>query len=135
MEKALHESYISLSDRKETAMSPACMLYTSILKAQSYAPVEVEAAAVLPCFWVYQRVGETIYNACTDRTSPYKAWIDTYADPAFKASTQRAIDICDELAQTASPETRAAMTDIFVLCTKMEWLFWESAWNLEKWKI
>ena len=135
VEKALHESYISLSDRKETAMSPACMLYTSILKAQSYAPVEVEAAAVLPCFWVYQRVGETIYNACTDRTSPYKAWIDTYADPAFKASTQRAIDICDELAQTASPETRAAMTDIFVLCTKMEWLFWESAWNLEKWKI
>jgi len=27
------------------------------------------------------------------------------------------------------------MTDIFLRCTKMEWLFWDSAWYLESWKI
>lgn len=26
------------------------------------------------------------------------------------------------------------MTDIFLRCTKMEWLFWDSAWYLESWK-
>ena len=26
------------------------------------------------------------------------------------------------------------MTDIFLRCTKMEWLFWDSAWHLESWK-
>ena len=33
------------------------------------------------------------------------------------------------------PETRRRMTDIFLRCTKMEWLFWDSAWYLESWKI
>lgn len=29
----------------------------------------------------------------------------------------------------------APVTDIFLRCTKMEWLFWDSAWYLESWKI
>ena len=67
--------------------------------------------------------------------NPYKAWIDTYSDPAFVESTRRAIEICDELAEATTPEVRKQMTDIFVRCTRMEWLFWDSAWNMEQWKI
>lgn len=134
VEKALHEVFLDKVERPD-AMSPACTLYTSVLKAQAYAPVEVEAAAVLPCFWIYQKVGESIYKSHNHTSNPYRTWIETYADPAFEASTRRAIAICDELAANASELTRKAMTDIFVLCAKMEWMFWDSAWNLEKWKI
>lgn len=135
VEKALHESFLGGVRPSRADMSPACCLYTSLLMSQSYSPVEVEAAAVLPCFWVYQRVGEEILRRQKSRSNPYMAWIATYADEAFAASTRRAIDICDALADAASPRVREEMTDVFVRCTRMEWLFWDSAWNLEKWKI
>lgn len=136
VERALHESFFSGCEKRVTEKSPACMLYTSILKSQAYAPVEVEVAAVLPCFWIYQMVGKAIIEKNSNRESnPYNLWIDTYADETFEASTVRAIEICDKLAQNASETTRKMMTDIFLRCAKMEWMFWNSAWNLEKWEI
>lgn len=157
VERALHAQFLAGDLPTAEEMSPTCLLYTSVLEAQATAPVEVEAAAVLPCFVVYQRVGEAILararaaeapNAAPSPTAetpertdtpllenPYRAWIETYADPAFAASTERAVAICDELAAAAGAETRSRMTELFVRCTRMEWLFWESAWNLENWKI
>lgn len=136
VERALHESFFSGCEQRETEKSPVCILYTSILKSQAYAPVEVEVAAVLPCFWIYQMVGKAIIEKNSNRESnPYNLWIDAYADETFEASTVRAIEICDKLAQNASETTRKMMTDIFLRCAKMEWMFWNSAWNLEKWEI
>ncbi|MDE6137414.1 MAG: TenA family protein [Muribaculaceae bacterium] len=136
VERALHEVFLDGDRPDPSEMSPACLLYTSLLKACSYSSVEVEAAAVLPCFWVYLRVGLSIAEKQAGVAgNPYKAWIDTYSDPAFVESTRRAIEICDELAEAATPEVRKQMTEIFVRCTRMEWLFWDSAWNLEQWKI
>lgn len=157
VERALHAQFLAGDLPTVEEMSPTCLLYTSVLEAQATAPVEVEAAAVLPCFVVYQRVGEAILararaaeapNAAPSPTAetpertdtpllenPYRAWIETYADPAFAASTERAVEICDELAAAAGAATRSRMTELFVRCTRMEWLFWDSAWNLENWKI
>ena len=49
------------------------------------------AAAVLPCFWLYQHIGERLGVLQAQRSSadahPYAAWIETYADPAFAAAT------------------------------------------------
>ena len=191
VERALHAQFLAGDAPTREEISPACLLYTSLLDAQATAPVEVEAAALLPCFVVYQRVGEAILARangtegqnstdtpaadCNDRNAdipaadrndrnadipasegltaagtipdhgrkgrtplsenPYRAWIETYADPAFAASAELAARICDELAAAAGEETRRRMTDLFVRCTRMEWLFWESAWKLENWKI
>ncbi|MCI9053532.1 MAG: thiaminase II [Muribaculaceae bacterium] len=134
VEKAMHAVFLDskLPARGET--SPACMLYTSVLGACATLPAEVEAAAVLPCFWIYEKVGKHIM-ASAGADNPYRQWIDTYGDATFEASTRRAIKICDELADKASTEVRQMMTDKFVTCTKMEWLFWDSAYNLEQWKI
>lgn len=150
VERALHAQFLAGDLPTVEEMSPTSLLYTSVLEAQATAPVEVEAAAVLPCFVVYQRVGEAILaqaraaGANPNREearptplleNPYRAWIETYADPAFAASTERAVEICDELAAAAGAATRSRMTELFVRCTRMEWLFWDSAWNLENWKI
>lgn len=164
VERALHAQFLAGSHPAPEEISPTCLLYTSVLDAQALAPVEVEAAAVLPCFVVYQRVGEWIHaraegngrraadgQAAGSAThadtptgpkahrplaeNPYRAWIETYADPAFAASAEQATAICNELAAAAGEETRRRMSELFVRCTRMEWLFWESAWNLETWKI
>lgn len=132
VEEALHSIYIPADTRLHMPpMSPACLFYTSLLKSTgAYEPVEVEAAAVLPCFWIYQRVGHWIVDhQVNPALNPYRDWIATYSDPAFDLSTRRAIDICDRLAASASPEVRERMTAIYAECSRMEWLFWHSAYT------
>lgn len=135
VERALHASFLSDIELSKLEKSPSCLLYTSLLKAQATSPVEVEAAATLPCFWIYQRVGEDLLANAIIEGNQYGNWISTYGDPSFAIATNRAIEICDALADEASDEIKQAMTDIFVKCAKMEWLFWESAYNMEQWKI
>lgn len=135
VEKAMHETYLTKAEVTGAVKpSPSCLLYMSLLSAQTTEPVEVQAASILPCFWVYLKVGMHI-AATAAKENPFAAWIATYSDPAFEVSNQHAIDICDSLAEKASPEIRRRMTEIFVAATKMEWLFWESTYNLEQWKI
>lgn len=133
VEKELHRSYLGAID-KNAAPTPTCLLYNSFESALAMAPVEVEAAAILPCFWIYQQVGVNIL-ASSLPDNPYHRWIATYGDEAFAESTHRAIEICDELADAASEQTRADMTEAFLTAARMEWMFWDSAYNLEKWKI
>lgn len=134
MERMLHEGYLGAEGRGDTVASPTCLLYNSYESAMGLEPVEVEAAVILPCFWVYQRVGSDIMARSSD-DNPYSAWIKAYADPYMEQSTRRAIEILDELADEASPVVRAHMTEAFLNATRMEWMFWDSAYNLEQWKI
>ena len=134
VEKALHEFYLTGHDTGSLRPSPTCLLYNSYEAAKAMEPVEVEAASILPCFWVYQRVGESIMRECAEG-NPYARWIETYGDEGFAESTRRAIEICDGLAEGASPEVRAQMTEAFVMSTRMEWMFWDSAYRMEQWPV
>lgn len=133
VEKALHKSFLG-GDRPAVGPSPACMLYTSFESAMAVEPVEVEVAAILPCFWVYQRVGSEILDSCA-ADNPYARWIETYGDESFARATTRAIEICDELADNTTDAVRRRMTEVFVTAARLEWMFWDSAYNMEKWKI
>ncbi len=134
VEKTMHETYLAPYGPADTEPSPTCLLYMSMQGAQATAPVEVQAAAILPCFWVYLMAGRHIAATAT-ADNPFAAWIATYSDPSFDVSNQQCIDICDALAEKASPEVRRRMTEVFVLATKMEWMFWNSAYKLEQWEI
>lgn len=133
VERALHESYLR-NIPTDLQPTPTTLLYNSFESSKAYGPVEIEAASILPCFWVYQKVGEEIMKNST-YDNPYYHWIETYADPTFVESNSRAIEICDQLAENTSPDMRRQMTETFVMSTRMEWMFWDSAYNFEKWKI
>ena len=49
--------------------------------------------------------------------------------------TSRLLKPHDTLADNSSDEIREEMTAIFKTCTRLEWMFWDSAYNLETWKI
>lgn len=135
VEKAMHQVFLA-GHGEATAMTPSNLLYTSIQSAQCEQPVEVEAAAILPCFWVYREVGLHIAQLSSHSSAnPYAQWIDTYSGAEFEQSNNLAIDICNALAEQTTPEIRERMTRMFTLCTRMEWMFWDSAYNLETWKI
>ena len=132
MEKALHSMYVSDGTKE---MSPTCLFYTSLLKAQSMEPVEVEAAAVLPCFWIYLAVGKYILSIAKLEDNPYADWIKAYSDQAFDAATEKAIAICDKLAEASSDEVRIRMNDIYVKAARMEWRFCDAAYTPHPWEV
>jgi thiaminase (transcriptional activator TenA) len=140
VERALHADYfsrfgVSPADFAATPLSPACDHYCSYLLATAWAePYPVVLAALLPCFWIYAEVGRDIHGRAV-RPNPYDAWIDTYAGEDFHAAVRAVIATTDRVAAKASPETLSAMRAAFRRATQLEWMFWDSAWRLEKWPI
>jgi thiaminase/transcriptional activator TenA len=135
VELELHRSY--LSDLPKAAISPACELYASYLYKQLFlGPWAAALAAVLPCFWIYQDVGDHIVQASRHQAgNPYQAWIDTYGGEEYAAAVQAAKDMADRAAGRADDDIRGQMTAAFVMASKMEWMFWDSAWRLEAWPL
>ena len=135
VERALHQSFLGQFDPL-VSPSPTCLLYTSFMHRQlAVAPLEVAVATVLPCFWVYKEVGDFILAGEKKTGNPYQSWIDTYGGEEYGQAVAKAVDLTDDLAARSTPETRMEMTAAFELCTKMEWMFWDSGWKTEAWPI
>ncbi|MEM5477491.1 hypothetical protein [Pacificibacter sp. AS14] len=113
--------------------SRACDHYVSFLIRTAAAdPFPVAVVSLLPCFWIYQRVGAAIHaQAVADH--PYRAWIDTYASEAFEASVQGMLDLTDVVGKAADTSTRTAMQKAFAASTWHEWKFWDSAYHRNGW--
>lgn len=127
VEKALHEKF---NPDVNAIKSEACEFYTSYLMARYGDDIAIETASVLPCFWVYLQVGKYILSIAHLENNPYSEWIKTYSDPEFESSTLKAIEICDRLADKTTYNVREEMTRVFVSCTHLEWLFWNSAYSI-----
>jgi thiaminase/transcriptional activator TenA len=135
VEKDLHNSFLQ-GRRFAGNPTPSCLLYTSFLHRQLLlAPLEEILATVLPCFWIYQKVGEYLLSCKSTQGNPYQKWIDTYGGMEYGQSVDKAKGITDRLAEQASPKTRNRMTEAFVMASKMEYMFWDSAFNLESWTV
>ena len=140
VERALHGSFfaqwgITADIFMATPLSPACHHYVSYLLATAWAePYEVLLGALLPCFWIYAEVGRDIH-ARAAANNPYRAWIDTYAGEEFHDAVRRVIEATDVIAQEASPALQARMHAAFARATQLEWMFWDSAYRLERWPV
>jgi len=136
VEKALHEEYFQEFGIQEAGeKSPTCLHYTSFLLAKTaYEDYATGMAALLPCFWIYREVGNHIY-AKASADNPYQAWIDTYAGQEFSDLVDKALVITNEVAEDANFETRNSMSRAFITSTKLEWLFWDSAFRQETWPV
>jgi thiaminase/transcriptional activator TenA len=138
VERALHEGFfkeygISPAQAAGTEPAPTCAHYTHYLLALAHnAPYEVSVAALLPCFWIYWEVGKHLLGAASP-DNPYQAWIDTYADEAFAAGVRKVIAIGDQVALAATPGARDQMHQAFRRAAQLEWMFWDSAYRLERW--
>lgn len=135
VEKALHDSYFQeFGLNQRGSIEPTTHHYINFLKSTSALDqVEVAMAAVLPCFWIYQEVGDSIYKNQLSEDNPYQKWIDTYAGKEFKELVIKAINICDSVAENCTPQQQERMTQAFVEASKLEFMFWDSAYQLKTW--
>ncbi|MFQ6552569.1 thiaminase II [Aestuariibius insulae] len=139
VERQLHGDYmirfgISPEAFAATPPSRACDHYVAFLiRSAAIDPFQVAVAALLPCFWIYHRVGQSIHSvAAADH--PYQAWIDTYASEDFEAAVQGMLNLTDRLAAHANSTIRTAMHGAFTRSSWHEWMFWDSAYRLAGWE-
>lgn len=131
-QEAVHGFFRQMIGHEGTGkLTPATLSYTSyLIQVSSTAPVEIAIASVLPCFWVYNIVGQSIAQKTNiESQNPYQKWIETYASQTFCDTVERAIGIFDEVSLAASVEVRHLMLDAFYKSTVLEWHFWNDAYN------
>ena len=136
VEKERHKELLKkYSIQPVNQKSPACFSYTNfLLSVAALRSIEEAVASILPCFCVYEKVGEYICSHSSEK-NPYQDWINAYADKEFKEATRKALAITDEIADQANDITREKMKEVFIVSTKMEYIFWDSAYKKEQWAI
>ncbi|MDP8915671.1 MAG: thiaminase II [Pseudomonadota bacterium] len=140
VERALHAGFLQQfgvdpATAEAVEASPTCTAYVDHLIATAAVGGFGDlAAAVLPCFWIYQDVGARIHAAAAP-ANPYQAWIDTYAGEEFEAATGRMRAIVDGEGVGAGAAQRASMRAAFLRSCRYEWMFWDAAWRLESWPV
>ncbi|RKT16701.1 thiaminase/transcriptional activator TenA [Streptomyces sp. 1114.5] len=114
---------------------PTTRAYTSYLLATVHGGSFAEAVgAVLPCYWIYARVGEALLA----QGSPdplYAKWIATYGDEAFQSVVRRVLALTDRIGEEISPAERRKVVEHFVTTSRYEWMFWDAAWRGERWPV
>ena len=135
VERELHAAHVA--DFAAIPKSPTCTAYTSYLFSLAAGGCyPALTAGILPCFWIYEDVGDCLKKRVGDLLGhPYADWISTYGDPQFAAATEQAKQIVDRLAAQADPDTVGRMQQGFATAARYEWMFWDAAWRQEAWPV
>ncbi|NIP80989.1 MAG: thiaminase II [Gemmatimonadetes bacterium] len=140
-EMELHRQYaarfgLSAEDLEAEPMWPTTRAYTDFLVRTAADGDLVELlAALLPCAWGYCHIGQALARAEPPDDQRYADWIEQYASDEFAEATDWLRAELDRLAADAGPDRRRRLTDLFVLSSRYEWMFWEMCWNGESWPV
>lgn len=122
-EMQLHESWVPSETIERATPSPTTTAYLdTLLAAGARGDYAMLTAALLPCFWIYQDVGQRLQRR-SHPEHPYSSWLETYADESFALSTAQAIQIVGTAAAAADEATRTAMRKAFRACAAHELAF------------
>jgi len=130
VEREMHEAFMRSWGIVAGEISPVNLAYTNFLLATAYSrPFPEVVGALLPCFWIYMKVG----NQLKRKGSPkplYQKWIDTYGGEEYEMGVKRAIDVINQL--EVSGRERSSLIMRFRTAAMYEYMFWDSAYRMEK---
>ncbi|KAA0095934.1 thiaminase II [Mycolicibacterium sp. P1-18] len=119
----------------DAEVMPTTRAYTSYLLATAYGGGFAEGlAAILPCYWIYERVGA----ALIERGSPdarFQSWIDSYGGEEFAAAVAQVLALTDEVGRTLNPAEEAVARAHFAATARYEWMFFDAAHRRERWPV
>jgi thiaminase/transcriptional activator TenA len=136
---AEQEMHAALSDaldaNRDAAPTPTTLAYSSYLLATCHGGSFAEGlGAVLPCYWIYARVGEALLA----ESSPdplYARWIAMYGGDEFQAVVDAAVGVMDRVAVELAPAERSRVVEHYRTTSRYEWMFWDAAWRQERWPV
>ena len=132
-EKAMHQLLIDrFGIHTEVAPSSVTSRYCEMLHSSvGSGNAGLAMAAMLPCSWVYNRVGLHILGIAKMDGNPYSEWIAAYGNEEFTQTIGQMLEISDRIAAAASEEERKKMSDAYTEATIYEHAFWDFGYHGE----
>ncbi len=137
-EQGLHQTFmkelnITEEEQERLAPAPTAYAYTSHLYRAALLGNTAEIiAALLPCYWLYYEIGQRFKDEKPENPI-YQQWITTYGSEWFGELVLEQIKRLDELAEHASDEELARMTENFIISSEYELAFWQMGYTMEPW--
>jgi thiaminase (transcriptional activator TenA) len=136
--RRLLEQVISLGaqDRGGSlGMAPANVAYTSFLLATAAGggPLEI-TAAILPCSWSYIEIARGLKDELAEHPV-YSDWVGFYLQDEEADLVQNMRETFDDMTRegTISEAGRQRLSEIFMMSSRLEGMFWEMAYTLDQW--
>ncbi|MET1160854.1 MAG: thiaminase II [Thermoprotei archaeon] len=133
--KLLNKLGLSLEEVIRTEPAPTNYAYVNhiLVTCTLYSPLEC-MVSMLPCFWSYMVIAETHKNLLENNpVEVYKDWALVYLSKEYRDLTTRLINIVDDLWNRYGSDYEF-LDWIFKTSSRYEYLFWDMAYNIERWK-
>lgn len=125
-EKAMHQLLIERFNIAEVQGSEVTKTYNAHTQAAVDSGCkEVAIAAMLPCAWIYNKVGLHILSIAKMEGNPYAEWISEYGNEEFTAGVQALLELVDSWAEGCDEATLAKMTEAYLEAAQYEYDFWD----------
>ena len=125
-ESQLHEGWLANRARLG-GPSPITMGYTNFLRASAAGDdYVVGAAAILPCYWLYEEVG-AVLSSQNHADHPYAEWLSMYGGEEFAAEVERSLAEVERAFETASPAQRVRAARAYLSACVYEREFFDQA--------
>lgn len=125
-ESQLHEGWLANRARLG-GPSPITMGYTNFLRASAAGDdYVVGAAAILPCYWLYEEVG-AVLSSQNHADHPYAEWLSMYGGEEFAADVERSLAEVERAFEAASPAQRVRAARAYLSACVYEREFFDQA--------
>jgi len=128
---------IFVDELRATAPAPTNVAYTRHLLSVAYSGTVGETmAALLPCMWSYQEVGERLStHSAVKRPAIYSEWCATYQSKEYIDLVDWYKGLVNRFALASGAHVREKMKHHFIISSRYEYLFWEMAYRKEGWPV
>jgi thiaminase/transcriptional activator TenA len=142
VEMQLHRDYckrlaIEQAALEDAIAAPVTHGYTRHLLTTAYAGSITEiTASVLPCQLGYVEIASALAREVRGGgNSFYAEWIKTYTSAEFVEGAQRLMKLLDGLTDGLPHRETEHLSELFLTCSRYEYLFWEMAWTKATWPV
>lgn len=116
-------------------VAPTTRAYLSYLFAAAYGGSFADAlGAVLPCYWLYARVGAGL-RARGCPVPLYARWIGAYSAGDFQSVVDELLATIDRIGPDLSGRELAGVREHAALAARYEWMFWDAGYRCECWPV
>lgn len=142
-EMALHRQYaarygVDAEQLESEPPWPTTRAYTDFLvRTAAEGDLADAVAALLPCSWGYVYVAQRLarMRRRAGGEGEYDTWVEQYSAPEFVNAAEWLKQELNRLTLGLGNEKKKRLTELFLLSSRYEFLFWEMCWNGEEWPV
>ncbi len=139
-EMNIHHGYmgkfgVTEEELENTVRAVDNLSYTSYMLRVAYEEGEAEIlTAMLSCAYSYELIAKNMVknNPECIKNDFYGEWISGYACDKYGNGNIVLIDALNKLTENYTEQQLKHLTEIFVACSRYEYLFWDFSWRMSK---